>query len=113
MTRDIPICRDCVVLDHKTHNCVTPSDARVQMEATLNELMSLCKKNIKDKKSEKDRLDFIISKLEDEQSHFEQKLEKETHSIIRRIMDSKTTVQKEYDQKKKAEKVTVNQQKRI
>lgn len=110
-TCDIPVCRDCIVLDHKNHTCVTPSDAKAKMEATLNELMSLCKKNMNDRTTEKDRLDFIINKLEDEKTQFEQKLEKQTHSIIKRIMDSKGSVQKEFNKKVKAKQITVNQQK--
>lgn len=110
-TCDIPVCRDCIVLGHKNHTCVTPTDAKAKMEATLNELMSLCKKNMNLKTTEKDRLDFIINKLQEEKTQFEQKLEKQTNSIIKRILDSKGTVQKEFDKKLKAKQITVIQQK--
>lgn len=111
-TCDVPICRDCIVLGHKNHTCVTPSDAKAKMEATLNGLMSLCKKIMNGRTTEKDRLDFIINKLQDEKTQFDQNLETQTNSIIKRIIDSKKSVQKEFDKKMKAKQITVNQQKK-
>lgn len=74
--------------------------------------MSLCKKIMNGRTTEKDRLDFIIDKLQDEKTQFDQNLETQTNSIIKRIIDSKESVQKEFDKKMKAKQITVNQQKK-
>lgn len=71
-TCDISICRDCIVLGNKNHTCVNPLDAKAKMEATLNGLMSLCKKIMNGRTNEKDRLDFIIKKLQNEKTKFDQ-----------------------------------------
>lgn len=46
-TCDVPVCRDCIVLGHQNHRCVSPSDARKHLEENLNSLMSSLNEKVK------------------------------------------------------------------
>lgn len=74
--------------------------------------MSLCKKIMNGRTTEKDRLDFIINKLQDEKIQFDQNLKTQTNYIIKHKIDSKESVQKEFDKKMNAKQITVYQQKK-
>ena len=55
-TCDATVCRDCIVLSHQNHKCVTPSDARKLMEKNLKSLLGSLDQKLEPLKNNKENV---------------------------------------------------------
>ena len=110
-TCDVLVCRDCIVLSHRNHKCVTPSDARKQMEENLKLLLNSLDKKLQTMKNARENVVTSLNKLKDEQKVMQENLEKEVSSIIKKIMDSKIAAEEKFDQFVKSKQDILQKQK--
>ncbi|XP_061182526.1 E3 ubiquitin-protein ligase TRIM56-like [Saccostrea echinata] len=97
-TCDVPVCRDCIVLGHQNHKCVSPSDARKIMEEKLTTLMNSLKENLEKFENAKVNVASASANLEVKKQNLKEDLEKQVYAIIKTMMDSKKSVENEFDQ---------------
>ncbi|XP_062599475.1 E3 ubiquitin-protein ligase TRIM56-like, partial [Saccostrea cucullata] len=109
-TCDVPICRDCIVLGHQNHKYVAPSDARKSMEEKLNTHMSSLKENLERFQAAKGIVASTSANLEVQNQELKADLEKQMHTIIENMMDSKKSIEKEIDQIVKSKQQTLQKQ---
>ena len=110
-TCDVLVCRDCIVLSHQNHKCVTPSDARKQMEENLKVLLNSLDKKLQTMKNARENVVTSLNKLKEEQKVMQENLEKEVSSILKKIMDSKIAAEEKFDQFVKSKQDILQQQK--
>ena len=96
-TCDVPVCRDCIVLCHQNHNCVTPSDARKQMEENFKSLLNTLDQKLNIFKNSTKNVVSSLKKLKDMEKNVKDNLEKQANAIIRNVLGSKIKVEEEFD----------------
>ena len=109
-TCDVPVCRDCIVLSHQNHKCVTPSNARKQMEENLKVLLNSLDQKLKTFTNAKESVVSSLNELEEGVKDVKQNLEKQTNAIIKNIMDSKRQAEKEFDERVQSKREILQQQ---
>ena len=97
-TCDATVCRDCIVLSHQNHKCVTPSDARKLMEKNLKSLLGSLDQKLETLKNTKENVVSSLKKLEVGKKDVKKTLEKEMNAIIKNVMESKIKAEEEFDQ---------------
>ena len=109
-TCDVPVCRDCIVLSHQSHKCVTPSNARKQMEDNLKELLNSLDQKLKTFTKAAESIVSSLKKLDEGYKDVKQNLEKQTNALIKKIMDSKRRAEEEVDQSVQSKRDILQQQ---
>ncbi|XP_062603924.1 E3 ubiquitin-protein ligase TRIM56-like [Saccostrea cucullata] len=97
-TCDVSVCRDCIVLSHQNHKCVSPSDARKTMEEKLNTFMKSLNENVEKFQAAKENVAIASGNLEIKKQELKADLEKKMNIIIENMIESKKSVEKELDQ---------------
>ncbi|XP_078319265.1 uncharacterized protein LOC144620934 isoform X2 [Crassostrea virginica] len=108
-TCDVPVCLDCIVLSHQNHRCVTPSDARKQMEENFKLLLNSLDQKLKIFTNGAECVVSSLDKFERGVKDVKQNLENQSNAIIKNIMDSRKRVEEEFDQFVESERNTLQQ----
>lgn len=108
-TCDVPVCRDCIVLEHQNHNCLAPSDARKRMEVNLGSLMSSLRTKLTDADIAMKIIDSELKKVDTGKKNFKETLEKKIHNIFNEIMNSKLLVEIDFDEFVKTKEIDLRQ----
>ncbi|XP_062605128.1 E3 ubiquitin-protein ligase TRIM56-like [Saccostrea cucullata] len=109
-TCDVPVCRDCIVLGHQNHKYVAPSDARKSMEEKMNTDMSSLKENLERFQTARENVASASGILEVKKQDLKADLEKQMNTIIKNMMDSKKSVENDFDQIVKSKQDTLQKQ---